>query len=677
MKKVFFVLIYFLLGCCCLHAQQLDWRTYLEQQVEEGMDEYSLEQLYEELEYRERHPFNLNTVTKEELEGFPLLTVEQVESLLRFLSFNRPIYTVYELRNVFRFDYYTASLVLPFFEVGEMTKKPLTFKQRLKYSQHDVQLRWDKTLQQRAGYADMDSATFRKYPNRQYRGEDFYTSFRYSVRSGNQFQAGFTAEKDAGEPLFRSKSGFDHYGFHMLLKNVGIIKTIALGDYRLSFGQGLVMNTEFKQSKAWFLGKMMKITEAPKRHFSTAESGYLRGGAMMLGKNDFRFTSFYSNQRVDASLSDKGEITSIKTDGLHRTIGEIEKRKNTRAYVMGGNIDYRNEQGYQIGASVVYYAFNRRLNPPLADYNKYYLRDYQHLNASVDYSIRRNNWNFSGETAVDRHRSVATVNSFQYRPGGDFMAYLLYRHYPASYNALYSRAFSDGSKNQNEQGVYLGMRFAPLPKLMVDTYVDYAYFPWKRFGVGEPSRMIEWYVLSTYHVANGHDLVLRYRYKQRQENDPESSAEGKLRPTHTHKVRLRYLFDTQNGITTRTTADIATFAEHKLIPEMGFMVSQNVRYETPQRWRIDGYVGYFNAPSFDTRLYSYERNILNTFYIPSFYGQGMRLSLSARYNLTESVSFSLKLGNTSYFNKREIGTGNETIYGAHRTDIYTYLRWRF
>ena len=39
------------------------------------------------------------------------------------------------------------------------------------------------------------------YPNRKYRGEPFYHSLRYSYTFEDRLQAGFVAEKDAGEPF--------------------------------------------------------------------------------------------------------------------------------------------------------------------------------------------------------------------------------------------------------------------------------------------------------------------------------------------------------------------------------------------------------------------------------------------------------------------------------------------
>ena len=60
-----------------VQGQTNDWRNYIEQMAEEGMDETSIENMFEELSFKEQNPLNLNAITREELERFPLLSINQ------------------------------------------------------------------------------------------------------------------------------------------------------------------------------------------------------------------------------------------------------------------------------------------------------------------------------------------------------------------------------------------------------------------------------------------------------------------------------------------------------------------------------------------------------------------------------------------------------------------------
>lgn len=152
---------------------------------------------------------------------------------------------------------------------------------------------------------------------------------KYAFTYRDRVQFGLVGEKDPGEPFLRKNypAGYDHYGFHLIIRELGKLKTLAVGDYRLSFGQGLLLNNDFSLSKSWGTNTVIRRTQEPKRHFSTAESGYFRGAAAVFQMGNVTVTPFYSNKRFDANLSGDGQITSFKTDGYHRTSLEIEKKK--------------------------------------------------------------------------------------------------------------------------------------------------------------------------------------------------------------------------------------------------------------------------------------------------------------------------------------------------------------
>ena len=660
-------------------AQSNDWRTHLEQLAEEELDEATVENMFQELTMLENNPMNLNTVSREQLERFPLLSFEQATNLADFLEKNRPVYTVFELRNVSYLDFNTIELILPFFYVGESEQVQPSAAEMLKYGRNEVQFQLDKTLNKRAGYGEFSDSILERYPNRKYRGEDFYTSLKYSFAYRDKIQFGLLGEKDAGEPFFKKDypKGYDHYGFHLIVRDIGKLKTLAVGDYRLSFGQGLILNNDFMLSKSWATNNIIRRTQDPKRHFSTAESGFFRGAAAVFGFSNIKLTTFYSNRRFDANLSNDGEMTSFKIDGYHRTPSEMEKKNNSREQATGININYRKEQ-FQVGVSGIYHAYNRMYYPTVQEYNYYYLRDSSNFNASIDYSYRFNRLTFAGETAIAKNKAVASTNMIQYSPSNLLSLSALYRYFPVSYNAMHAQSFSEGSRTQNENGLYVGATFSPLRKLSVTTYVDIFRFPWVKSQVDQPSKGVDIYFLGIYAVNRNSNFEIRYKFKQKEQNAryPDENSRTVL-PYNTQKIRLRYNNTLNSGWNFRTTVDAALYRQKHFPQEKGFMISQNIGYRGSEKISGDLFAGYFKSDTFAARLYSYERNILTTFYMPSFYGKGMRLALSGRYNITSRLSFSAKIGHTRYFDRETIGSGTELIEGNSRTDVFTYLRWRF
>lgn len=663
-------------------AQQQDnWRKYLEQLAEEEKSQTVIESMYEDLLLLENNPLNLNSVTREQLESLPMLSIEESDAICAFLEKNRPVYTVYELRNVPRLHFKTIEMILPFFFVGEMDQQEskLPISDIMKNGRHELQFRLDKTLTPRAGYKEYSDSILERYPNRKYSGEDYYNSLRYSLRYRNKMQIGFTAEKDAGEPFFKTnyRKGFDHYGAHLIVHYVGILKTLALGDYRVSFGQGLVLNNDFMVNKSWSTASTIRRTLTPKRHFSTAESGFFRGGAVVLSLGQFALTAIYSNKRIDANLSNSEHITSFKTDGLHRTPLEISKRRNIREEVIGSNINFRKHR-FQMGISTLYYAYDKLYNPTLREYNRYYMRDSSNINASIDYSFQLPGLVIAGETAIAKNGAVATLNTLQYRHSTNLSFSISHRHYPISYNAMYGQAFAEGSNVQNEQGLYIATDYRPFANFAMTAYADFVKFPWLKYGIDSPSNALDFYFLGTYTLSPQSTLEARYKYKQKEKNMawPDNKSRSVL-PYDTQKLRIRYSRELPNGWNFRTTADIVQYREKHFPYEYGWMLSQGVSYRGKGTFSSDAYLAWFDADSYDSRLYSYERNLLNTFHMPSFYGRGCRAAASVKCSITDNISLSVKIGHTHYTNRETIGTGTEMIEGHSRTDLFTYLRWVF
>lgn len=121
--KIFTLFLFIIGSIAGIYSQDSNWRIYVEHMAEEeGISETTIENIYEELLYLENNQMNLNSITRDQLEQFPLLSIEEINAIMGFLEKNRPLYTVYELRNVPRLDIKTVELILPFFYTGETDK---------------------------------------------------------------------------------------------------------------------------------------------------------------------------------------------------------------------------------------------------------------------------------------------------------------------------------------------------------------------------------------------------------------------------------------------------------------------------------------------------------------------------------------------------------------------------
>ena len=334
------------------NAGLLLWEDFVELMMnddDEGVvDEVTMEQLYE----IHCNRFDINTLTKEDLEELPFLSEEQIEDIMRYLERNRPVVSLGELLFISRLGKDDREMLRLFVEVQEKTVSTkygndIDIKNLLRKGRNEVMWRSDIPFYKRVGYEDYPAEVLEKSPNKVYRGDKFYHSLRYSFSSTNHLFAGVNMEKDAGE------RGVDYISGYVMMKDVGIVKRAIVGNYRLNFGKGLAVNTSTKYGKMAMFGSIDRLGDGIKKHSSTIEAGFFTGGAATMKFDNIEISAFGSYRRNDGTYNnDSSGISSLKTDGMHRTQLEYSKKGNLGTIDFGGNIQWR-FRGIQLAATVI------------------------------------------------------------------------------------------------------------------------------------------------------------------------------------------------------------------------------------------------------------------------------------------------------------------------------------
>ena len=658
------------------------WMDYLEGLAEELDDPEQIETLYTDLSNLAQHPLNINTATQEQFKRLPFLSDTQIEAILDYRSRYGNMATLYELKNIEPLDWSTIELLLSFVFAGEVTpdKRPLTPSNMLRYGKNELALRYDRSLQEKQGYQSLPDSILAVYPNRQYLGEPFYHSVRYSYTFDERLQAGLVTEKDAGEPFWNTHhKGYDYYSAHVLVRNMGWLKTFTVGDYKASFGQGLVFSQDFTPGRSALLTQAERRNNGFRRHYSTNEQDFLRGVASTVRRGAFELSLFYSHRKLDASLSDSC-ITSFKTDGLHRTPGDWEKKHVVTMQTYGGNIRYATSN-LIIGMTAVTYNFGKHtVDPEPRPYNRFYFRGTQNANAGIDYLYTYGRTKLYGETAISKNGAWATLNAVQWTPVSYASAIVLYRSYTKDYQSYFGNAFSQNSTVQNEQGLYVGAQLTPIARWKLSAYADFFRFPWLKYGVDAPSSGVEYMTQLDYSIWNKLSTYLRYRYRQRESNRTiENQPEAAVLPYEQHRIRWQLTHTPTTTVQLRSSIDFSIYEEDEGSHSSGWMVAQSVAWKPKQLpLQADLYIAYFHTDDYASRLSSYEKKLLYVYNTPSFYGEGTRLSAVLRYYLIPQLSVTVKLGWTRYLDDREtIGTGLEAINGKNKTDLNVMLQWKF
>ena len=630
-----------------------------------GRKRISLDDVYDILSDFSEHPININSTTREELEQLPFLTDLQVEELIAYIDKYGMMRTTGELQMLTTLDTERRNLLKYFIFFGEPrnNNKKLRIDSIFLHSNKQLLVTGRVPLYNRKG--DING----------YLGPKYKHSFRFQIKYHERVKLGLTGAQDAGEPFFSNKNrwGYDHYSYYLQIKNIGPIAQLNIGMYRVQLGMGLVMNGGFYLGKLATLQSMGRSSLTLRAHSSRSPQGYLQGFAstIHLHKN-WELTAFASYRYLDATLNNDGTPRTLLTSSYHRTPTEMNKKNNTNETDFGGSLGFRKGTLFA-HTNIVYTRFNKALNPQKTNttYRRYAAEGNHFLNLSLDYGYSNARFSFSGETALNREKAIATIHRLNYRVSNNLNILLLHRYYDKKYTALHAQSFSEGSNIQNEHGIYLGLQWRPSYKISLSLYADYAHFPFMRYQVSLPSDAFDTMLLASLSLNNIWSLEGRYRLHIRQKDNEEKTF---LLNQTEHRSRLRLLGRLTNGLSIQTQLDgiAVSFKENNI----GWMVSQQVSY----KWHwldFSGNFSYFHTDNYESRLYLYERPLLYEYSSLMFYGKGIRYALKARADIRNHFVFTAKLGLSDYFDRNRISSGTQEICASSMTDLDFQLLYKF
>lgn len=654
------------------YAQMLSWDEFVEKiATDEEMTNGDWENLLDDLVELHEHPYNINTVTKEELEELPFLDSEKIEDLLAYVYRYGPVRNLGELILIKSLSFEDRQYLSLFLYVGDIKKsyEQIKLKSLLKDSRNELISTLKVPLYQRDGYKSYSEEELLKNPNKVYLGNALYHSIRYQYQYKNRLFCGFTLEKDPGEPFGSYGNwSYDSYSFHILLKNCGKLNALALGDYRIGFGEGLIVNTDFNLGKVALLSTMNRKRQI-RKFSSTSESGFFRGVAAAFQMGNTELSFFYSYLPQDATLKKDGSISSLKTDGLHRTLLEISKKHNIVTQSVGGDITWHNKY-LSTGLTGLYQHYNSPFSTGDDLYRRYYPSGQNFFNIGLHYQLRLYKFVFSGETAYGQnHNGWATLNRIAYRFNNKYQIVALQRLYSYRYVALMANSFEEGGVVRNESGFYFGAECKPLNELKISFYADYFYFPWPKYGIPftsdgyESMFQIDWFCSKKWNLTGRYQIKRKLRYDE---------------PYLYHKLKCQLQYNPNSQFLFRINGRYTQVRNHMGETVFGYLGGLTSRWTgSDNHIRLSLSFAYFDSRDYKAPMSFYESGLLYSFSFLNFYGNGMHSSVCCRWDITTRWMLLCKYDLTYYTDRDEISSGLQRIAGCTQNDVSLQLRYKF
>ena len=676
-------LIILLLIQSFLYAQQdissLNTQQQLEALSEKNETENEDDSFLQRLQHFSRHPLNLNNAGKEELEELGMLDEIQINQFLSYRRLLGKLISVYELQAIPGWKVSTIQIMLPYITLSDAVTAKGTIRQRLQKGEQSFLLRYGRTIEKAEGYKTRSDS------NSHYLGSPDKLYMRYIYKYKNLLQYGLLGEKDAGEQFFKGKekSGFDFYSFHLFIRKIGIIKDLAIGDYTISMGQGLIQ----WQGLALGMGSELVTAErqSPVLHpyNSPGEISFQRGAGITLEKNHWELTGFLSFRHISANTeADAGgqeeHIRSLLPSGYHRTASELQNKNNIRQISSGGVFSYSTDR-LHVALNVVQYVFSKPLQKENLSYNLFAPKGRSFSNVSLSYNYTYHNVHLFGESAVDKQMHHALLNGVlvSLHPKVDLA--FVQRSIGRDYQSLNAGAFTQNAQPVNETGIYTALTIRPSDLVTMEAYTDIFKFPWLRYRIDAPSYGKEYSLQFAYKPNKLVELTSRYKREYKPLNSTAAdSVMSTVKMMQRTNFRIQMSVALNQEFTLRNRCEIIWYNRKQSDQEQGYLAYAEILYKPVMRpFSGSARLQYFETDGYNSRLYAYENSVLYGFSIPAFFDQGWKYYCNLRFNLSaflhsESnlhVNCWVRWAQSVYPGKKSLSDGIDKVKGNKKSEL--------
>ncbi len=650
-----------------------------------------LSNLIEIYSYLKRHPLNLNHARKEELMELQLLSEIQINHLLEHREKNGYLMTIYELQSIDGFDIPTIKKILPYVYVNNYFNSSFfSANEMLKYGKHEYVMRLQRIIEKQSGYDKPDSITKATKPNSYYLGDPNRIFARYHFQYNNAVSVAFSGEKDAGEEFFSGsqKKGFDFYSGHIGIKNIKFVKTLVIGDYQASFGQGLTLWQGFAFGKSSAVMSIKRYGSGIKAYQSFDENRFFRGIAGTFNFKKIELTGLISYKKIDANVNltdtlsngdiDIISVSNLSLGGLHTTTNLINDKATIAQMLIGGNASYNN-RNLHIGWTFQSMNLSAKISKTQNLYNQFDYNGKQNLVGGMDYSYVFKNINAFGEYAMSFNGGKALCQGIiiALDPKLTFTGH--YRHFEKNFQNLYANAISENTLPQNEKSIYMGAEAKLFKSLTLSIYLDDYKFDWIKSTANAPSNGRDIIIQLNYTPTKKIEMSLRLRNRNQFKNSTLENSYIYLIPIDQYNYRYNISAQLSPDIKIKSRIEFTRINKKTEQDESGVAFAQDIIYKkigNPIAFTLRYAV--FDTKSYDSRVYIYENVVLYGYSVPALYYKGQRAYLLLNWDVTRNFEIWIRLAQSIFDNQQTLQAGSlNQINGNTKTELKFQLRLKF
>lgn len=596
----------------------------------------------ERLQELNENPVKINSSAYDEISRLFFLSDFQARAISDYVHTSGSIISVYELVNIPGFDRETAEMMIPFISLDNVLK-----------SDSDS-AGWRSTLltnlSLKPGKRDTSSA-----------GSSLKVLTKYKFTSGS-FSGGITVEKDPGEKFFPGSPPLpDFLSAHLAYSGNGPLRKLIVGDYSARFGQGTNINTGTRAGLSLTSPGYMSASDEIRPYTSTDENNFFRGIAAQLSLGNLSVSLFYSKHDIDATISSssgvlKGYIENFYLSGLHNTPSLLMKKDAVSEQNYGLNLSY-NFHNIRIGFTLSEDRFSLPVNSKGADPEKVFdFEGDKNKLYTVYYNSLIKRVLLYGEFSTNQYFKYAVIQGLSLRPSDRLTINFSIRDYNAGYVSFHGKGSSGSQASGNEQGITGNFTFEAAKHLFVIAGCGIEYFPWLKYRCSSPSRGIKKELRVRYLPADKLTIEALYSYRQSLYDNPGLTGIPELKQVNSRSIKFSIRYTLHENLIIGTRLDYKTTGQS----DKGMLLLGDLNYRFKSN-PLSIWLRYclYKTDDYESRLYTWENDMLYSFSIPALYGRGSRVYIMTGWKIGHKAEIRFKYSVSSVKGNPAGVTNNE------------------
>lgn len=637
--------------------------------------ELQITELIELLEELANNPVNINRAGLDELAGVPALNLQTARAILAYRETTKPFESTLDLLEVDGIGSVTLENIQPFVTVGKLDELRKDLYLNPRYWTHNSRFEtlagYQQVLTPREGYSRPDSLGG-------YLGSPVKYNHRLRYRS-DHISVNLTQDKDPGESL-AGPSDFDFTSWHVAVEDLGLLENLIVGDFRISYGQGLTLwNGGAFGKSSNIIGSAIKNDPGIRPYTSYQETNGFRGVAATVGRR-FQLSGFYSNRSRTASETEDGFVRFPTSSGFHRTINESNRRLNLDQETYGGRARYQTAYAI-IGVSGYHNLFNQTIEKGAQPYQLFGYEGRKLSAVGTDIRLNVGTATIFGEIARSSNGSLGGITGTEISIIETTDIALAYRNYALDFQSIFGSGFGEQSSPQNETGFFTGIRQQIGSKLELNAFVDFFGTHGPRFRNTRPTSGFDWLARLDFEPLDKFVIYIQVKAKSwEQEFDTFDSfgRETLMMGKETRfNTRLHMEYFIHENVRLRTRLDLVRHTKTLSKPSIGYLMYQDVRFTPSANLTVDARITVFETDNFNSRVFQFENDLLYVMSNAMLFDQGQRSYIVVRYRPSTHFTFRMKAATTLYENRQTIGSGLDLIQGRRKTDLGLQFQVKF